>query len=216
MVGPAGAGKSRLRLELELSLSGRREIDWIVARASPLGGGVPLGLLLAASPEWHAAATAAAGGGRTAAAAAARRWLAARAALRPVVISLEDLHWADGASIELLAELTAGLEQVPVALLLFTRSDPEAPDPPIPVDLRLALPPLDDVASRAIAGRLAPALPAEAVEEMVRRSGGNPFFLEELARDAAESGDTVGRPAGLGRAGAAGAARPAAARGAPA
>ena len=189
VIGPAGAGKSRLRLELELSLSGRREIEWLVARASPLGGGVPLGLLLSASPEWHAATTAAATGGRSAAAAAARRWLATRAAVRPVVIALEDVHWADSASIELLAELTSGLEQVPVALLLFIRSDPDAPDPPIPVDLRLPLPPLDAAASRAIAGRLAPDLPAEAVDEMVRRAGGNPFFLEELARDAAETGD---------------------------
>ena len=190
VVGPPGAGKSRLRLELELRLSGRREIEWIVARASPLGGGVPLGLLLSASPEWHAVATAAAAGGRSAVAAAARRWLAARAALRPVVIALEDVHWADGASIELLGELPTGLEQVPVALLLFTRpSDSDAPDLPIQVDLRLPLPPLDPEASRAIAGRLAPELPAEALDEMARRSGGNPFFLEELARDAAESGD---------------------------
>jgi tetratricopeptide (TPR) repeat protein len=196
VIGPAGAGKSRLRLELEMRLSGRREIEWIVARASPLGGGVPLGLLLSASPEWHATAIAAAAGGRSAATggraagvAAARRWLAARAALRPVVIALEDVHWADSASIELLAELTTGLEQVPVALLLFTRSDPDAPDPPIPVDLRLPLPPLDAAASRAIAGRLAPAVAPDAIDEMVRRSGGNPFFLEELARDAAESGD---------------------------
>jgi len=187
VVAPAGAGKSRLRLEIERHLAGRREVDWLIGRASPLGGGVPLGLLRDASRDWYAAAEAAAGGGRAAALAAARGWLEARASVRPVVLAIDDVHWADRASRELLADLRRSLDQVPVALLLFARSDPDAPALDLEVDLELPLPPLGAEALRAIARRLAPDLPPAAVDHMVRRAGGNPFFLEELARHAGES-----------------------------
>ncbi len=187
VVGPAGAGKSRLRLELERRLSARREVEWLVAQATPLGGGVPLGLLRSASPEWYDAAFQAASGGRAASFAAARRWLTARAAARPVVLTIEDVQWADGASIELLDELRRGLDQVPVAIVLFARSDPDAPELSLHVDLDISLAPLSVAASRAIAGRLIPTLAPDALDEIARRAGGNPFFVEELARDAAES-----------------------------
>ncbi|HWM84264.1 MAG TPA: protein kinase [Kofleriaceae bacterium] len=193
ILGPAGSGKSRLRIELEHRVSARREVEWLVAQSSPLGGGVPLGVLQAASREWYEAASQAAAGGRTAAFAAARRWLAARASARPVVVALEDAHWADPASIEFFEELRRGLDQVPVALLLFTRSDLDAPPMPITVDLEVPLPPLEATALQSIASRLMPELPAEALDEMVRRSGGNPFFLEELARDATESPGQAGQ-----------------------
>jgi len=200
VVGPAGSGKSRLRLEIERRVAARREVEWLVAQASPLGGGVSLGLLQSASPDWYGAATEAAAGGRAAAFAAARRWLTARAAAHPVVVAVEDVQWADGASIEFLDELRGGLDQVPVAILLFARSDPDAPPLACGVDLEVPLAPLDAVASRAVAARLVPGLAPETLAGMVSRAGGNPFFLEELARDAAES-------AGQGGAGGAGGAR---------
>ena len=192
VVGPAGAGKSRLRLELERRLSARREVEWLVAQATPLGGGVPLGLLQSASPEWYGAAFQAASGGRSASFAAARRWLASRAATRPVVLTIEDVQWADGASIELLDELRRGLDQVPVAIVLFARSDPDAPALRLTVDLDISLAPLSAAASRAIAGRLVPSLAADALDDIARRAGGNPFFVEELARVAAESPGQLG------------------------
>ncbi len=183
IIGPAGAGKSRLRLELERRLSELRDAEWLIARANPLGGGVPLGVLQNASAEWFDVAQAAAANGRAAVFTAARRWLEARASVRPVVIALDDLHWADDASHEFLAGLRRDLDQVPVAILLFSRAELDAQ-----VDLSITLAPLDAGAARAIASRLAPAAPREAIEEIVRRSGGNPFFLEELAHHAAETG----------------------------
>jgi len=189
IVGPPGAGKSRLRLELERRLAEKREVDWLVARASALGGGIPLGILRDASPEWYEAAHAAAAGGRAASFAAARRWLEARASVRPVVLALDDLHWADDASRELLAGLRRDLDQVPIAILLFARSGPDAPALPADADLTVPLPPIDETASRAIARRLAPNIALDAIEDMVRRAGGNPFFVEELARHAAELPD---------------------------
>jgi serine/threonine protein kinase/tetratricopeptide (TPR) repeat protein len=187
VVGPAGVGKSRLRLEIERRLAERREAEWLIARADPLGGGVPLGLLQNASREWFEAAQSCAAGGRPAAFAAARRWLESRASARPVVIALDDLHWADDASREFLAGLRRDLAQVPVAILLFSRSGPDTPELPLDVDLSLSLPPIDPAAGREIARRLAPNIPHDAIDDMIVRAGGNPFFLEELARHAAES-----------------------------
>ena len=209
IVGAPGCGKSRLRLELERQMAGRRELDWLRARAGALGERVPFGVLRSASVSWYqaAAAAAAAGGpgdGRSAAFAAARQWLEARASIRPVVLTLDDAHWADRASLELMAELRRTLDHVPVSILFFMR-DGDAPEgeagdgdtvpAPLPddVDLRVELAPLPDEAVRAIARRLAPEAVDARIDEVVGRAGGNPFFTEELARHLGESTVEVGR-----------------------
>jgi eukaryotic-like serine/threonine-protein kinase len=193
VVGPPGSGKSRLRLELERQVAERREIDWLRARAGALGERVPFGLLRSASTAWFdAAAGASAVGGRSAAFAAARQWLEARASVRPVVVTLDDVHWADRASLEFLVDLRRSLDHVPVAVALFTRGEGEADEadgaaPPLEVDLRIELAPLADPAVRAIAERLAPEASATRLDELVSRAAGNPFFGEELARHLGES-----------------------------
>ena len=209
IVGAPGSGKSRLRLELERQMTGRRELDWLRARAGALGERVPFGLLRSASVSWYqaAAAAAAAGGpgdGRSAAFAAARQWLEARASIRPVVLTLDDAHWADRASLEFMAELRRTLDHVPVSILFFMR-DGDAPEgeagdgdtapAPLPddVDLRVELAPLPDDAVRAIARRLAPEALDARIDEVVGRAGGNPFFTEELARHLGESTIEMGR-----------------------
>jgi len=188
VVGPPGTGKSRLRFELERRIAALREVDWLVAHASPLGETVPLGLLRRAERAWFDVAEGSAVHGRAATFAAARQWLEARASVRPVVVAFDDIHWADPASLEFLADLRRSLDQVPVAILLFARSEPDTPELTIGVDLVLPLSPLGDIPSRAIAQRLAPDATPERIDDIVRRAGGNPFFLEELARDLAEGG----------------------------
>jgi serine/threonine protein kinase/tetratricopeptide (TPR) repeat protein len=187
IVGAPGAGKTRLRLELARRLAEQRDVEWLIACASPLGSGVPFGLLRDASVEWFDAAQAAAAGGQPAALGAARRWLEVRASLRPIVIALDDLQWADDASRELLAKLRRELDQVPVAILVFARAEPDLPTLPEQPDLAITLAPLARAAAREIVRRLAPAASAETIDDVVRRAGGNPFFLEELAHHAAES-----------------------------
>ncbi|HUS63917.1 MAG TPA: protein kinase, partial [Kofleriaceae bacterium] len=188
VVGPPGAGKSRLRLEVERQISSRREVDWLIAGATPLGEAVPFGLLRRAAPSWFDAAEEAAPRGRAASFAAARQWIEARAAIRPVVICFDDVHWADGASLDLLADLRRTLRNLPVAILLFARAEPESPDLPVALDLSMELAPLRDGAARDIARRLAPEASEQRLDELVRRAGGNPFFVEELARGIAEAG----------------------------
>lgn len=122
-----------------------------------------------------------------------RSHLAVRALLellaegRPVVLALDDLHWADEATIELVSNLVRRPPRAPVALVLSHRTgqlpdrlaaalETGAQDPP-PVGISLG--PLDEDAARALLGERAD---TAARAELLRLSGGNPFYLEELSR----------------------------------
>src|ERR687893_1287623 len=53
----------------------------------------------------------------------ARACLAAATAERPLVLVLEDLHWADAASLDLLRHLARGLAPLPLLLIVTYRGD---------------------------------------------------------------------------------------------
>jgi DNA-binding NarL/FixJ family response regulator len=126
-------------------------------------------------------------------------FLAERAAVRPVVLVLEDLHWADAATLDLLPILARRLDGPRAAVLLSYRSDEPADAPGL----------IADLARRRLAGHVAlDGLDAAAVEAMLRamltlegpisdgfvaaihrRSDGNPLFVEELVRTLIETGD---------------------------
>jgi ATP/maltotriose-dependent transcriptional regulator MalT len=116
---------------------------------------------------------------------AVRALLALLAAPRPLVLVLDDLHWADQASLELLDHLLRRPPTGPSLLLLAHRSG-RAPAPLLAAVRagceRIALAPL----SRLDAGPLLEAVPEAGLRERVYvESGGNPFYLEQLVRAAA-------------------------------
>jgi DNA-binding CsgD family transcriptional regulator/tetratricopeptide (TPR) repeat protein len=130
--------------------------------------------------------------------------LGAVAAESPLVVVLEDLHWADRSTLELLA-LRMQSARVPGCLLVATyRSDELGPGHP----LRLLLAELgrggraerlelrrfarDEVVAQ-VAGILGHAPGHAVVEDVWSRSDGNPFLAEELVA-AGEHGE-VGAPA---------------------
>ncbi|WP_084628170.1 ATP-binding protein [Amycolatopsis nigrescens] len=111
---------------------------------------------------------------------------------RPVLVGLDDLHWADTASIRLL-EFAAQHTWFERLLLLGTYRDVEvetAEHPLRPLLLPLAarattvtLTGLDRAAVGALMSRTVGAEPAEElVTEVHLRTGGNPFFVEQTAR----------------------------------
>jgi DNA-binding SARP family transcriptional activator/tetratricopeptide (TPR) repeat protein len=106
----------------------------------------------------------------------------------PLLIVIDDLHWADASSCELLAYLVRHLQQRPI-MLIGTYRDTELPaEHPLrtllphlqreQAALRLGVEPLSDEQIASLVAHL----PEPLVHYVQEKAGGNPFFAEELAR----------------------------------
>jgi tetratricopeptide (TPR) repeat protein len=78
---------------------------------------------------------------------------------------------------------------VPVAILTFVRAEQQDPAPPGVEVVWLA--PLDDAQATRLARSIAPAASDEAIAAIVTRGAGNPFFIEELAREVASGSSAL-------------------------
>jgi class 3 adenylate cyclase/predicted ATPase len=123
----------------------------------------------------------------------AGEWLLRLGRQQAVVLLVEDLHWLDPSSIELLGELLERVEETRALLLLTARPEFEAPWPPERVR-SVALHGLDDRAARDLARTVpgADALSPETLDRIVERTDGVPLFIEEMARAAVEHDLTLG------------------------
>lgn len=114
-----------------------------------------------------------------------RRYLVALAAVGPVVVWIEDIHWADALVLRLIDRASA---DVASRLLVLATARPEFADSahfrPSEDRIEIELGPLSEAESVALAGS------ASRVEEAaVRRAQGNPLFIVELARARLTSSD---------------------------
>ncbi|MEU7614211.1 AAA family ATPase [Micromonospora sp. NPDC049204] len=119
---------------------------------------------------------------------------------RPLVLILDDLQWVDRSTRQLLLYLLAGLGDLQLSVLAAVRAESLQGAHPLRrvlTELRrlrtvrvLDLAPLGradtEKLAAAVVGRT---LPAEAAEQIWQRSGGNPFVIEELARDLRDGRD---------------------------
>lgn len=112
--------------------------------------------------------------------------------VQPAAVFLDDLHWADAASLELLPALARELTDEPVALVGAYRSDdlPRAhPLRRVRTELRrdgrlreVFIDPLDRASTAALAARILGAPPGSQLAALLyHRTQGLPFFVEELA-----------------------------------
>ena len=127
--------------------------------------------------------------------------MAAAATARPLVIVLEDLHWADAVSLALLEELMAITERA--SLLIVVTMRPYREDPSWRFHevagrryehryTALALEPLDhDAAEQMLTSMLGDSLPQDLRATLVTRSEGNPFYLEEILNSLIDAGALV-------------------------
>ena len=107
----------------------------------------------------------------------------------PVLVSVEDLHWADPTSLELLGEIAASVASAPV-LLVVTYRKGFVPWPDGGQERRLVLGPLsmEDSATLVVSGLQGRLVDDQVVSRIVQTGDGNPFFLEELARELVDHG----------------------------
>ena len=138
-------------------------------------------------------------------------WLAANvASVRPALVVVDDVQWADLASLRWLVFLARRLEGVPLGLVLATRSGEGAAEHEL-VDELVAVPGVEvlrpaDLSEAAVGGLagelLAPEPDPMFVAACYEATGGNPFLLRELLGELARRGvapmpENVGVVSGL-------------------
>ncbi|MEA2143969.1 MAG: hypothetical protein QOI64_2399, partial [Solirubrobacteraceae bacterium] len=213
MEGPAGIGKTRLLDEARERAHGLG-LEVLAARGGPLertyGFGIARQLLesavasasaderaellsgaaMLATPVFSAsAATPPEGTDATHSVLHGLYWLVANLAERsPLLLAVDDVHWADGPSLRFLLYLARRLEGLPVALVLALRSGEASTDPELLRALRLeAHPPVIEpgplslqATSTLTAARLGRVVAEELVHACHTATRGNPFLLTEL------------------------------------
>jgi class 3 adenylate cyclase/predicted ATPase len=108
----------------------------------------------------------------------------AGARVQPVVLAIEDLHWADPTTLDVLRGIAERGALAPLFIVATTR-----PEFRPPWDMRshhatVSLAPLDRAQVRAMIAELSArhALPREVVDNVAARTGGVPLFVEEVTR----------------------------------
>jgi class 3 adenylate cyclase len=139
--------------------------------------------------------------------AALRRLLLALSDRKPLVLVLEDLHWADPSSIDLLVKLLPLASTAPLLFCMVTRPDREAPGWKLVAAARetlggslteITLQALSEVDSRQLVSNLLEieALPEKLRKIILKKAEGNPFFVEEVIRMLIDRGAIVRREGG--------------------
>jgi predicted ATPase len=123
------------------------------------------------------------------------------AARSPVVLAFEDLHWADIQSLQLIKNLSAELNESRVLFLTLTRpiTDDDARAREVEGQLlsaanaRIVLGELGSESSVELVHALAPGLETwpDAIQTIVRKGQGNPFFVQAIVGTLIDQGVIV-------------------------
>ena len=175
--------EEKLATALEALTADPSDRDWLAGQLSPLVG----------------AESDVEGGDRTEAFTAWRRFLEDLAAVRPLIMIVEDLHWADGALVEFLEDLLVWSADAPIMVICTARPELYEAHPAWGGGQRnsstISLAPLtDEQIARLIAALLEQTvLPAETQQALLERADGNPLYAEEFVRMLNDRGMLHGR-----------------------
>jgi class 3 adenylate cyclase/tetratricopeptide (TPR) repeat protein len=174
---PEDAG-AKLRTAVESLVDDEGDRDWFTTRLAPLTGAQTSEQAVRREESFSAW----------------QRFLEAIAEQRPMVLVIEDLHWADAALVEFLDHLVDWSSEVPLVLLIAARPELYERHPGWGGGKRnsvtIALAPLtNDETARLVASLVGRSvLPAETQTALLERAGGNPLYAEEFVRMLAEQG----------------------------
>ncbi|MGH9292081.1 MAG: ATP-binding protein, partial [Acidimicrobiales bacterium] len=128
------------------------------------------------------------------------RYLTVRAGAQPLALVLEDCHWLDPLSADLLDLVSRAASALPVLVLLTYRPGSFSA-PKLPHTTVISLPGLDaEATQQLLRARLAEQFgtdvspPPTLVRRLAERSEGNPFFLEELVNYLHDEGTDLSDP----------------------
>ena len=203
--GEPGIGKSAMLAEVTM-LACRRGFTTAAAAADELGQLMPFAPLAAALPESVGVLAGAAAGTPATSGVVAHEFPAAgfgalqalverRTAAGPVLISLDDLHWADPATLTALRVLPRRLAVQPLAWVLARRTTADGGGGGLLFDLlekegaaRVTLGPLAGDAVAALLTDMLGAQPDQDLAALATGAAGHPYLLTELLRGLAEAG----------------------------
>ena len=116
---------------------------------------------------------------------AARTLIERRLAHLPLLVVVEDIQWADSASLELLREVMDQLADRALMLLLSHRPEVRPTVPARAVHSSIRVGPLSPGETRTLVAELfsgSPDVVAHVADFVATRAGGNPLFVEEIVR----------------------------------
>jgi predicted ATPase len=133
-----------------------------------------------------------------------RTWVEALAGRGPVVLAVEDVHYADRCTRELAEDLLTVTDRAPLLLVFTSRPDPSSEGSRLRLRIlsdyahradELTLGPLPESAALSYLRVLMPGLDDSARRTIAERAEGNPLYLEELLRALVDGGGLERRQA---------------------
>jgi signal transduction histidine kinase len=110
------------------------------------------------------------------------RWFLRRAAHKPLLLIMEDLHWTDPTTLELLGQLVGKCASASLFLLFTTRNDYQGSLRSHDGVTVIALGPLTEDDSKALIATVSEkmALPVAITSKIANKTDGNPLYIEEF------------------------------------
>jgi class 3 adenylate cyclase/tetratricopeptide (TPR) repeat protein len=182
----AGGEDDAQRRERLRCFLGERDLDAADVAA-------PLAALLGVAAPGQAAAPADPGERRRAIFVALLRIISAMERRGPVFLVVEDAHWLDPSTAELVGQLLSGMARQRLFVLLTARPEFRAPWSSASQMATLPLTRLSRRETEAMIRRVAPGeLPEAVLAQLIVKADGVPLFIEELTRSVAESSSNLG------------------------
>ncbi|MER7583722.1 AAA family ATPase [Kitasatospora sp. NPDC097691] len=112
----------------------------------------------------------------------------------PLALLVDDLHWADPASLAVIRRLVRALDQLPLLVVATCRTTPDAAVTGLLRDLEESglattdLGPLADAGVSALVADLVGGFPGDRLRSLVAGAAGNPLYVVELVRSLSDAG----------------------------